>query len=159
MENGINQEAIKSQAVHSLLKNRLIREIWGLFKYGVVGGSSLALHTGLYHLQSRIIWPDGYRTAQYVTALLISAVYNFTLHRKWTFSAKGYSHQMLLRYISVILISMGSQSVVFYIGVDLLHVYDYYVFAVSVVVASLIQYFGHRFFTFHQRFEKEGIRD
>lgn len=152
METGINQEIIQSQKV-AFLKHRLFRELWGLFKYGLVGGSSLAIHTGLYHLQSRIIWADGNRTVQYVIALVIASMYNFTLHRTWTFSAKGYNHQMLLRYISIILVSMGTQSLVFHIGVDLMRVFDYYVFAVSVVFAALIQYFGHRFFTFHQKFE------
>lgn len=136
------------------LKRTLINECWGLFKYGVVGGSSLALHTGLYHVFSRFIWAQGPRTLEYVIALVTASIYNFTLHRIWTFSMNGYSHQMVVRYICVILTSMGMQSGIFYVGVSLMGIYDYYVFAVSVVFAATLQYFGHRFVTFNKRFER-----
>jgi putative flippase GtrA len=156
MESGIDGVDMRSQRTDSL-KRSLFREIWGLFKYGLVGGSSLALHVGLYHLFSRILWPSGYRTVEYVIALTIASIYNFLLHRTWTFGVKGSAVQMIGRYIGVILTSMAIQSIVFHIGVDLMHVYDYYVFVVSAALAALFQYFGHRFFTFHRRFEKIEI--
>ena len=135
----------------------LKKEIWGLFKYGVVGGSSLAIHAGLYHVFSRILWVQGSRTMEYVLALFIASIYNFTFHRKWTFAAKGYSHQMVVRYVIVVLTSMGVQSIIFHIGVDIMHVYDYAIFGVSIIFATIIQYLGHRLFTFHSRFERSKV--
>jgi putative flippase GtrA len=136
------------------IKRKHVNECWGLFKYGIVGGSSLAMHTGMYHMLSRYLWIQGPRTMQYVVTLIIASLYNFTLHRIWTFSMQGYSHGMAARYVCVILSSMGIQSIVFHIGVTILGIYDYYVFAVSVVFAALFQYFGHRFVTFNKKFEK-----
>ena len=106
------------------------------------------IHAGLYHLFSRILFIEGSRTAEYTGALLIAAVYNFTLHRLWTFQLNYYSHAMLLRYITVVLTSMASQSVVFYIGHEVFGIYDYYVFVIATVFAAGIQYLGHRFVTF-----------
>jgi putative flippase GtrA len=134
------------------MRDVLLREAWGLAKYGLVGGSSLALHVGLYHLQSRILWPQGSWTAEYVLALVIASVYNFVLHRMWTFGVQGSHLPMIGRYGGIVLCSMALQSIVFHIGVDLLRLYDYAVFAVSAACAALFQYFGHRFFTFHHRY-------
>lgn len=136
------------------IKRKYVNECWGLFKYGIVGFSSLAIHAGLYHVLSRIVWQEGPKTLEYVIALVTASIYNFTLHRLWTFSMNGYSHGMVIRYICVVLTSMGMQSAVFHVGVTILGVYDYYVFAVSVVFATLLQYFGHRFVTFNKKFEK-----
>lgn len=136
---------------------RLKKELWGLFKYGLVGGSSFLLHACIYGLLSRVVWADGHRTVEYVIALFFASLYNFTLHRIWTFSMNGYSHFMALRYATTILISMGIQSLLFYIGYERLGFYDYAVLIVAAGVAAVTQYLAHRFFTFNKKFE-ENVR-
>lgn len=142
--------------VRDLASNpRFRKEIWGLFKYGLVGGSSFCIHAGIYALLSRVVWESGSRTLEYVIALVIAALYNFTLHRLWTFSLSTYSHKMVFRYSAVLLGSMGLQSIIFHIGVERLGFFDGFVFLVAASFAALVQYLGHRFVTFNvKRFEK-----
>ncbi len=134
-------------------KDWIVREFWRMFRYGIVGGTSLLLHAGLYALLSRVLWVEGNRTLEYVIALVITAVFNFTLHRIWTFAVKGFSSRMVARYVIVILSSMGIQSGIFFVGVELMGIYDFIVFFISAAIAAFLQYLGHRMFTFNVRFE------
>jgi putative flippase GtrA len=133
------------------------KEFWGLFKYGVVGGSSLLIHAGLYAWMSRIVWTSGSRTLQYTLALFIAAIYNFTLHRIWTFQVKEKSFTMVVRYSIVVLTSMALQSGAFYFVNDILHLFDVIAFAGAAGIAIIYQYFGHRFVTYNVRFEKKPV--
>jgi len=75
---------------------------------------------------------------------------NFTLHRLWTFAVSTFNLSMILRYVSVIGLSMAMQSLVFHILVDMLHFYDYIGFVVASVAAVFFQYLLHRLFTFKE---------
>ena len=68
---------------------------------------------------------------------------------------------MAVRYATVLLTSMGVQSLIFHVGVERLGLYDNAVFVVADrAVAALWQYFGHRFVSFNVgRFEKTGAGD
>lgn len=130
------------------IKRTAIWELWRIFKYGVVGVLSLLIHVGLYHWMSRVIWQSGNRTLQYAIALTVSAIINFTLHRLWTYAAGAFHFRMLAKYVCVIGTSALMQSVVFQICIGWFHLFDYFAFAISSVLAIIFQYFLHRIFTF-----------
>jgi putative flippase GtrA len=122
-----------------------------------VGGVSLVIHTGVYALLSRVVWEQGNRTLEYVIALTLASIFNFTLHRIWTFAVNTFSAGMVARYVTVILSSMTLQSILFHIGVERLGIFDFYVFFATAALAAVMQYFGHRFFTYNVHFEKKVI--
>ncbi|MFA5129345.1 MAG: GtrA family protein [Patescibacteria group bacterium] len=132
------------------------KEFWGLFRYGVVGVVCLIIHTTLYVWMSRYIWISGSRTVQYTIALLVSAAFNFSLHRLWTFQVKSKSFAMVVRYSTVVGSSMLFQSVAFYFINVVLHMHDSVAFLVAVISSIVYQYFGHRFVTYNERYEKKA---
>lgn len=149
---------IKWKNIKTFVASNGKSEIWRLIKYGIVGGSSLVIHAGLYYIVSREIWPDGPKTLEYVLTMLCVGVYNFTMHRIWTFSLRRFSSAMVLRYLMAVGFGVILQSGIFSLCYDVLNIADYYAFGISVGLASFIQYCIQRFFTFSDRFEKEKIR-
>lgn len=132
------------------VKRTHVNELWRIFKYGVVGGTSTVIHVTLYHLMSRVFWEDGNRTIQYMIAAPIAAIFNFTLHHLWTFSVSTFHPRMIVRYVGVVGTSMAMQSLIFFIVVDVLHWYDYIGFVIAFFVAVAFQYVLHRVFTFKE---------
>jgi len=131
-------------------------EVWNLFKFGIVGVTSLALNASVYALFSRVVWESGNRTLQSVLAVSISAIYNFTLHQRWTFRARSFNAAMVSRYIIVIMIGAGLQGALFYVGHELLHLFDFAVLIGSAFLVAGATYFLHRWFTFHPKHEEKA---
>jgi putative flippase GtrA len=123
-------------------------EMWSIFKFGVVGVTSLALNTAMYALLSRVVWPDGNRTLESVMAVLFASIYNFTMHKIWTFGAKQFNGAMLLRYAVVVVIGSGLSGSLFFVGHELLHIYDFAVLIGSAFIVAGATYFLHKLFTF-----------
>ncbi|OGL73301.1 hypothetical protein A3E39_01130 [Candidatus Uhrbacteria bacterium RIFCSPHIGHO2_12_FULL_60_25] len=126
-------------------------EVWNLFKFGVVGGTSLGINAGVYALLSRVLWTEGNRTFESVIAVTISAVYNFTMHRTWTFKARGFNARMVARYIGVVVAGSALTGTLFYIGHEVLKIYDFIVLVGSAFLVAGVSYFTHRLYTFHPR--------
>jgi putative flippase GtrA len=129
-------------------------EFWSVFKFGVVGGTSFLLNALLYGFLSRYLWVSGSRTIQAVLAVSLASIYNFLLHRAWTFNARSFNVSMMIRYIVVFIIGSSLYGVLFHVGTTTFHLFDFYVVAGSTVLVSLVTYCLHRWYTFHPRFEK-----
>lgn len=126
-------------------------EVWNLFKFGVVGGTSLALNAGIYALLSRALWTDGNRTAQAVIAVGLASFYNFTLHRAWTFKARAFNTKMVMRYLVVMAGGTALHGSLFYIGHEIFGWYDLAVLVGAAFLVALVTYGSHRWFTFHPK--------
>jgi putative flippase GtrA len=126
-------------------------EIWNIFKFGVVGCTSLALNAGVYWVLTRIFWTDGPKTFLSVVAVCVSAIYNFTLHRAWTFRTQHFSGAMVARYLGVIALGAFLSGVLFYVGHEMLHIYDIVVLIGSAFLVAGATYTLHRWFTFHPK--------
>ena len=129
---------------------RYIQQEWRLLtKYLFVGGSSFFVKAVSYILISRIIQPGGVREIQNVEAVAITVVYNYTLHRLWTFRGKKPAPGSTFRYAIVVTISVFLDACLFYLLHSILHIYD----AVTIVfvggIMALYGFLGHTFFTFH----------
>jgi putative flippase GtrA len=131
-------------------------EVWNLFKFGVVGVTSLAINTGVYALLSRVLWPEGNRTLESVISVCISGIYNFSLHRAWTFGAREFGGAMIARYLSVVVVGASLSGALFYVGHELFHLYDIAVLIGSSFMVASVTYFLHRWFTFHPGRGKKG---
>lgn len=135
--------------VDLLQQHRFWKEIWSLFKFGVVGGSSFLLNIGLYTVLSRWLWIAGPRTLEAAMAVVLASIYNFTLHALWTFGAPELTSRALLRYIIVALCCNALYAVFFFIGHDVFHLFDIAVVAGSSMLVACVTYGAHRWFTFH----------
>lgn len=143
-----------------LLGRKEITRAWAwsearrLGKFIVVGGSSFVLFIAIYSLLS-LLFPDTSRTLLTFTSSVLSGVYNFTVHRYWTFRSRALVGSALQRYIVVVIVATMEQTVLFYVGHELLHLFDYLVQVLVAAPVAGTTYLLHRFFTFHP---KHGVR-
>ena len=129
------------------------QEIRKLVRFVVVGVTSLALYSGLYALLSRVIWVAGNRTFENFLATALSAVFNFIANRSWTFCSarelEGTHLRHLRRYIAVLVAAALLQSFLFYLGHEVLRLYDFLVIYPVAFFMAFLTYLSHRFYTFH----------
>ena len=127
---------------------RIWHEAWNLFKFGIVGMTSLGINVMMYALFSRVLWVDGPKTLESVLSVLISAVFNFSMHYLWTFKAEGFGVRMLMRYVAVVVVGSSIHGTLFYIGHEVFGWYDLLVQVGAAFILATISYFLHRRFTF-----------
>jgi putative flippase GtrA len=133
----------------------LVREFWQMFRYGIVGGGSTLFFIGLYALLSKVLFRTWNSTLLDALALAICAVFNFMLHRAWSFKAKAFSVGMIRRYLVTIILASLLQVALFHVGTAWFGFVDFFVQIALVPFIAWAQYMGHRMFTFHPRFEKK----
>jgi len=125
------------------------REWKTVFRFGVVGVSSLFVKTSAYAILSRIVWTAGPRTLENAMALGVSMVYNYLLHRFWTFRYQKAMNGSAQRYAIVVVVASMLDIGVFYVGHDILGIYDFAVLIGGAFIVALFTFTAHRFFTFH----------
>lgn len=126
----------------------LRKEFRTIFRFGVVGSSSVLLKIGCYAVISRILWTHGPRSFQNVLALGIAMIYNYSLHRWWTFKHQKADQGSAVRYMGVVAAASLLDAGLFYLGHDILRVYDFLVLAVIPFLVAAFTFLGHRLFTF-----------
>ncbi|MBI4138596.1 GtrA family protein [Candidatus Uhrbacteria bacterium] len=136
------------------------REQRMLARYLFVGGSSFVVKVGAYALLSRILWTGGSRTAENVIALVVAATYNYFLHRFWTFRHQGPAPGSAARYLGVLLAGNGLDALLFYVGHEILGIYDFLVQTFATGFITLFSFLIHHLFTFHSDpwKKREGVR-
>lgn len=130
-------------------RDLVLREWKTVFRFGLVGGSSFLVKAGGYALLSRVLWTDGPRSIQNVLALGLAMIYNYTLHRFWTFRFQRPTNGSAPRYIAVVIAASLLDVVFFYILHDLFGVYDFLVLALGALCGGVFTFTSHRLFTFH----------
>jgi putative flippase GtrA len=135
-------------------REALWRESLHLLMYGFVGGSSFIINAGVYWVLSRVVWSTAPHWIVNIPALCIAAIYNFTLHRTLSFRMDAFSRNMVGRYLFVVIVSMAVNSTLFYIGNEVLKLYDLIVLVFAGGTVAVGTYFLHRLFTFHPGREK-----
>lgn len=132
-------------AIHELV----LKEWKTFFRFALVGGSSFLVKALAYTLISRILWNAGPRWVENIMALGIAMIYNYTLHRLWTFKFQTPHPGSAGRYVAVVAIASALDAVFFYIGHDILKVYDLLVLVVNAALIAAFTFSAHRWFTFH----------
>ncbi|MBP3461171.1 MAG: GtrA family protein [Bacilli bacterium] len=134
----------------------MINKIKELFKYQQIrflfvgglntivgyGSFALLLLTGMNYLLANTI------------SYIIGVIHSYIWNRKFTFKSKNKSILELIKFVSVYvvnyLIGLGS----LYILVDILKIDKYLAGALNLVITTLISWFGHKYFSFRQKGEK-----
>jgi putative flippase GtrA len=132
----------------------LREEFWRLFKYGIVGLASTGIFLGVYALFSRLIWTTANKTLLDGIAMCVSAVFNFTMHRIWTFEAGNHDFGMIIRYFVTVSLSAVIQTALFHIGNGILGFNDFFVQIILVPFIAAVSYVINRQFTFSRRYKK-----
>jgi len=128
----------------------LVRREWTTgIRFLLVGVSAVLLKLALYALFSRALWVDGSRTLENFAAILLAQVYNFFASRYWTFRTQKPAPGSHWRYTAVTVFGIALESALFYLGAEILKLYDLVVIIVNTGIVSLVTYTIHRAFTFH----------
>ncbi|MFA5935746.1 MAG: GtrA family protein [Patescibacteria group bacterium] len=127
-----------------------IQQEWKMiFRFLLVGSSSFLVKAGVYALLSRLLWMDGPRSLQNAAALSISMMYNYTLHRLWTFTHQAPSRGSAQRYVGVVAVASLLDVVFFYFAHDVFGLYDFLVLVLGAMLGAFFTFTAHRLFTFH----------
>jgi len=121
-----------------------------LFRFGIIGFASLGMSLGLYALLSRVVWQDGPRTVEYVAVIVVVSWINYELNRHFTFQSRP-SAGAIGRFATVAVVATGLNSVLFWLGHEVLHVLDFAVIVANTFVVAVFTFTSHRLFTFHER--------
>jgi putative flippase GtrA len=130
-------------------------EVYRVVRFGFIGGLSFLLYTAFYVLESRVIWPSGPRVWQNLIAIVLSTFFNFYAHRHWTFRAKRESWPQLFRYLVTVVTATALQTFLFWLGHEVLEIYDLIVVVLVTGLIACYTYCLHRFFTFGVKKEAE----
>lgn len=115
----------------------------------VIGTLSVALNLTIYFLLSRVAWPAGNHTLEYVITVTIVTWLNYEANRRFTFDAKQRSIGNMGRFATVAVIALGLNSTLFWFGHEVLHQWDLAVIVVATAIVASFTFTSHRFFTFH----------
>jgi putative flippase GtrA len=124
-------------------------EITKLAKFFFVGSSTFILQSGLYFMFTRWLFDGLSHTLVYVLTLLYVMAFNYSLNRVWTFKEQGSAKGSAKRYAVVALSASAICALMFWIGHDLLHIYDMLVVVVVNLLIPFYTFAAHRMYTFH----------
>ncbi|RKR75144.1 GtrA family protein [Frondihabitans australicus] len=123
------------------------------FRFLLVGGFNTVFGYALFAaFELTIGHTIGYLGSLYAS-YAISTVVAFVLHRRFTFRAQDSGNVVVdfLRFCGVYVVSLAINSVILPLLVEVAHWQPLVAQAVTVVVTTLISYFGHKFFSFRRR--------
>ncbi len=127
------------------------KEFWKLVRFVMVGGTSFLVQAGMYFVFSRFVFTDLPVIASYILALAISAEQNYVSHRAWTFNDQNTDSGSAVRYLIVLLGGLVLNAGIFWLGQDVLHIYDMLVIVIAGSCVPFVTYLSHRYFTFRSK--------
>lgn len=130
-------------------REKVLVEIRRLATFVVIGGVSVGTNIVLYGLLSRVIWPTGNRTLEYVMSTMIVTYINYEANRRFTFGARQRTVGAMGRFATIAVVAFGLNAVLFWTGNDVLHLWDFGVIVGSALLVAGFTFSSHRFFTFH----------
>lgn len=120
-----------------------------LIRYVCIGFSSLFLTTGLYYLLSTVLFPKSSRTLLYVLVVILVSWLNYEANSYFTFEKKR-SVATIARFATIAVIATILNTILFWIGYELLHLWDLLVIVLNCGIVTLFTFSSHRLFTFHE---------
>lgn len=127
----------------------VLKEWKTIFRFVTVGGSSFAVKVLVYALLSRLIWEQGPRSLENIMAIMVSMIYNYTLHRLWTFRHQQAANGSVPRYVAVTAAASLLDVVLFHELHVIVGIYDFVVLVFNGLTIAIFTFFSHRLFTFH----------
>jgi len=129
----------------------LRKEAKKLVRFLFVGTSTFLLQTFVYYFLTRWLLIDLPRLASYSLALFYALAYNYSLNRAWTFKDQASAKGSVRRYALVAAAATLFSMTLFWIGEDLLHIYDLIVVVGVNVLIPFFTFISHRVYTFNNK--------
>lgn len=121
-----------------------------LIKFVLVGGTSFLIYFFAYLALSRFLFPESNKTLLNFISICVSTIFNFVAHRSWTYEVKERSMKQLIRYLLVVGSVAMLQAFLFWIGYEVLKVYDLLVTFFTAGICAMYSFVAHRLFTFRE---------
>jgi putative flippase GtrA len=121
-------------------------------RFLVVGGINTVVGYLLFAaLQLSVGHVIGYLGSLYGSYVL-AVTLAFVLHRRFTFRVEGTGSRLVdfVRFASVYVVSLAANTVVLPLLVELARLDPLVAQAISVVVTTIVSYFGHKYFSFRR---------
>jgi len=131
-----------------LIKSK--KEFWKLVKFGIVGASTFLFQLILYIILSRFLLPSITKLLVYLLAMGYAMAENYTAHRLWTFNDQILPKRSALRYALVVAFAATVNALIFWLGHQIIQIYDLLIVCFAGLMVPLITYAGHRWYTFRQ---------
>lgn len=119
-----------------------------ILRFLIVGGSSFLVNALLYALFSRILLASFRAEFSNILAVVVASLYNYALHRVWTFQSRGSHRKQGFTYIAVAVSAMALQAALFWLGYRILQIHDFIVVVVVNLLIPLYTYPLHKRLTF-----------
>ena len=124
-------------------------ELVKIVKFVFVGGSTFVLQTIIYFVLSRYVILKFDNFYSYILALMIAIIYNYIAHNYWTFKdSSRIIKSSIKRYVLVVLLAFLLNNFLFYLGDNILRIYDLLVLVLVNFLMMFFTYLVHRFYTF-----------
>jgi putative flippase GtrA len=136
--------------MHRLLEpifHHVRREKRSIGAFLVIGTSCLLLTVGGYALLSRIMWPSGPHTLQYAMVIIFVTYVNYEANRFFTFQGVR-NKTTLSRFVMVAVAAFILQNFIFWLGHDVLGLWDVGIILLGSAIVAFFTFAGHRLFTF-----------
>jgi len=114
--------------------NKLIKQI---LKFGVVGGTAFLIDFGLFALLTH--FGMHYLIAQ-VISFIVSLAFNYWASIKWVFDAKKQTLKEIITFVILSIIGLGINSVILYIGIDLMLFHELIVKLISTFIVMVYNF-------------------
>jgi putative flippase GtrA len=121
-------------------------------RFLVVGGINTIVGYALFALlQLTVGQTIGYLGSLYGSYVL-AVTLAFVLHRRFTFRVEGTGNRFVdfVRFASVYVVSLAANTVVLPLLVEFARLDPLVAQAISVVVTTVVSYFGHKYFSFRR---------
>ncbi len=136
--------------MHRLLEpvfHHIRREKRSIGTFLIIGGSCLLLTLGGYALLSRTLWPNGPHTLQYAMVIIFVTYVNYEANRFFTFQGAR-NKTTLSRFAVVAACAFALQNFIFWLGHDVLRLWDVGIILLSSAIVAFFTFASHRLFTF-----------
>lgn len=143
-------EYVSSSFMHRLLEPALTharREKRSIAAFLVIGTSCLGLTVGGYALVSRVLWPSGPHTLEYALTIIVVTYVNYEANRLFTFQGAR-NKTTLSRFALVAVAAFALQNLIFWLGHDVLGLWDVGIILLSSAIVAFFTFGSHRLFTF-----------
>ena len=140
----------------NIIKSQTARQ---LVKFGFVGLSNTAIDFFVYLSLTRIwsFWAKHFWLAN-VISFLVATTWSFFFNRHWTFkdSERGRLPSKYSKFVLVNLVGVGINTLILYLLVTYLGVYDIVAKAAAVAVVMFWGFFANKFWTFKPKTDISG---
>ena len=116
-----------------------------LFRFGIVGFTAFLIDAGLLFILTEFC--HIHYLISSIISFVVSLVYNYILSIFWVFDVqKKQTYKEVLLFIILIIIGLGLNQLIMYLGVDLLHIYYMFCKVLATIIVMIYNFITRKIF-------------